>query len=220
MSRELQPVPLGRCLVVWSLVAAAGSAVPLSFRAELGTAAALARDGLAGTPFDAVLVAGCATVLSGCAAWFLLVSTVTLAAATRGRAARVPGCPDGVRRALLAACGLALVATAAPATADQTGGLPPGPVDEHVLRGLPYPDRPAVARRPGPRPVATEVTVRAGDSLWAIARRSLPRPGPSTDAAVDERWRQIWRLNRDVVGADPDLIHPGTTLRLPDPKES
>jgi nucleoid-associated protein YgaU len=220
MSRELQPVPLGRCLVVWSLVAAACAAVPAALRAELGTAAALARDGLAGTPFDAVLVAGCAVVLSGCAAWFLLISTVTLAAATRGRVVRLPGCPDGVRRALLAACGLALAAAAAPATADSTGGLPPGPVDEHVLRGLPYPDRPAVPPRSGPRPGATEVTVRAGDSLWAIARRSLPHGAPSSDAVVDQRWRQIWRLNRDVVGADPDLIHPDTTLRLPDPKES
>jgi hypothetical protein len=220
MSRELQPVPLGRCLVVWSLVAALCAAVPTALRAELGTAATLTRAGLAGAPFDAVLVAGCATALSGCAAWFLLVSTVTLAAATRGRVARMPGCPDGVRRALLAACGLALVATAAPATADRAGGLPPGPVDEHVLRGLPYPDRPAVAPRRGPRSGATEVTVRAGDSLWVIARRSLPHGAPPTDTAVDARWRQIWRLNRDVVGDDPDLIHPGTTLRLPDPKES
>jgi nucleoid-associated protein YgaU len=29
------------------------------------------------------------------------------------------------------------------------------------------------------------------------------------------RWRAIWTANRDVVGLDPDLIHPGQALRLP-----
>ena len=54
-----------------------------------------------------------------------------------------------------------------------------------------------------------------GDSLWEVAARDLP--GASA-AAVDRHWRLIWQVNRVAVGPDPDVIHPGTTLRLP-PRE-
>lgn len=50
------------------------------------------------------------------------------------------------------------------------------------------------------------LTVKAGDSLSAIAARELG------DAS---RWRELYDLNKDVVGADPNLIHPGQTLKLP-----
>lgn len=50
------------------------------------------------------------------------------------------------------------------------------------------------------------LTVKAGDSLSAIAARELG------DAS---RWREIYNLNKDVVGANPDLIHPGQQLRMP-----
>jgi nucleoid-associated protein YgaU len=32
---------------------------------------------------------------------------------------------------------------------------------------------------------------------------------------VDRYWRQIYRANRPAIGADPDLIHPGTRLDVP-----
>jgi nucleoid-associated protein YgaU len=54
--------------------------------------------------------------------------------------------------------------------------------------------------------------VRPGDSLWAIAERTLP--ASADDAAVDARWRRIHRLNATRV-PDPDLIRPGTVLRVP-----
>ena len=44
-------------------------------------------------------------------------------------------------------------------------------------------------------------------------RRARAHPAPSGD--VETRWRAIWRHNLDVVGDDPDLIHPGQALRLP-----
>jgi len=34
-------------------------------------------------------------------------------------------------------------------------------------------------------------------------------------SAVEARWRAIYRLNRDVIGRDPDLIRPGQRLVLP-----
>lgn len=50
------------------------------------------------------------------------------------------------------------------------------------------------------------LTVKAGDSLSAIAARELG------DAS---RWREIYELNKDVVGSNPNLIHPGQQLRMP-----
>lgn len=57
------------------------------------------------------------------------------------------------------------------------------------------------ARDESPR---TYVVV-AGDSLSKIAKRVYG------DA---QEWRRIYEANRDIV-KDPDLIHPGQTLRLP-----
>lgn len=56
------------------------------------------------------------------------------------------------------------------------------------------------------------VTVQPGDSLWSIAARH--RPGATTaQTAVD--WPVWYRLNADVIGDDPHLIHPGQQLRVP-----
>lgn len=54
--------------------------------------------------------------------------------------------------------------------------------------------------------------VRPGDTLWSIAERRMPGAAPTE---IDAGWRRIHRANRAVIGADPDLIIPGTTLRLP-----
>lgn len=54
--------------------------------------------------------------------------------------------------------------------------------------------------------------VRAGESLWSIAERLLPGTAPSR---LDAMWRRIYRLNHREIGADPDLIIPGTILQLP-----
>ncbi|MFE1250565.1 transglycosylase family protein [Streptomyces sp. NPDC058766] len=45
-------------------------------------------------------------------------------------------------------------------------------------------------------------TVRSGDSLWSIA--------DSLD--VSGGWRALYDVNREAVGADPNLIRPGQTL--------
>jgi hypothetical protein len=60
---------------------------------------------------------------------------------------------------------------------------------------------------------AGPVTVRAGDSLWAIAARSL---GPAaTDADVAVTWPRWWAANRPLIGPDPDVLRPGQHLRPP-----
>jgi hypothetical protein len=65
---------------------------------------------------------------------------------------------------------------------------------------------------------AGEVVVRRGDSLWSIAAAEL---GPRASAAqIEQRWRRWYAVNRATIGADPDLILPGTRLvRPPSPAD-
>src|SRR4051812_10889449 len=58
------------------------------------------------------------------------------------------------------------------------------------------------------------VVVRRGDSLWRIAARHLG--SGATDAEVAAEWPKWWHANLAVVGADPDLLLPGTRLRPPE----
>ena len=53
---------------------------------------------------------------------------------------------------------------------------------------------------------AKTYTVDSGDNLSAIARQELG------DA---NRWREIYELNKDTIGDNPDLIQPGMELKLP-----
>jgi LysM domain len=59
-----------------------------------------------------------------------------------------------------------------------------------------------------------EYTVRLHDTLWGIAAARLPA-GSGSAATIDRYWRQVYAANRAAVGADPDLIHPGTRLAVP-----
>lgn len=49
-------------------------------------------------------------------------------------------------------------------------------------------------------------TIRSGDCLWNIAKRQL---GDAT------RWQEIYKLNADRLGSNPDLIYAGTDIQLP-----
>lgn len=228
MSRETHGAPLGRCLCVWLFTAVAASAVLLGLGPELAAARGLTDPvARAEVRFDALLAIAAAVALATCSLWFWAATTAVVAQALTGRLRTVRGCPDGVRRLLLVACGLALTASAtAPAVADSTAGRPPAPDDDPPVSGLPLPDRVAV-EPPASHPSAATRTVgqagevhvvRAGDTLWEIAAHSLP--AAASDADIDRRWRDIWATNRRAIGPDPDLIHPGTTVHLPSAKES
>ncbi|MQA27386.1 MAG: LysM peptidoglycan-binding domain-containing protein [Micromonosporaceae bacterium] len=90
----------------------------------------------------------------------------------------------------------------------------PPPVDPPPVDPPPV-DPPPVDPPPVKPPPAEPAvyTVRPGDTLWDIAERELGDPF---------RWPEIYKLNRGQpqstmgVLADPDLIHPGWELRLPD----
>jgi len=54
--------------------------------------------------------------------------------------------------------------------------------------------------------------VRPGDCLWHIAAAMLP--AGSDARAIAAKVEDLWNLNRDQIGDDPNLIYPGTVLRL------
>jgi hypothetical protein len=62
------------------------------------------------------------------------------------------------------------------------------------------------------RPLTRHV-VKQGDSLWGIAATAL---GETDVASIARYWPRIHRANRDVIGADPDLLLPGQVLELPE----
>jgi len=123
-----------------------------------------------------------------------------------------------LRRLVVGAVVLAAVTRAAPATAT----MPPPILRFDLPRSAATPGADPV-QSPDPRQGAAEqptaggaYIVRPGDSLWAIACRAL-RSGNSEPPSgeVDALWRRIYAANRDVIGEDPDLIHPGDSLAIP-----
>lgn len=48
--------------------------------------------------------------------------------------------------------------------------------------------------------------VQRGDNLWNIAKDHL---------GSGQRWTEIYDLNKDAIGSNPDLIYSGTDLKLP-----
>ncbi|MEU2202417.1 LysM domain-containing protein [Isoptericola sp. NPDC019482] len=79
------------------------------------------------------------------------------------------------------------------------------PVSRHAAGAAD--DAPAVTDDDG-----TRVVLR-GDTLWDIAARSLG--GSPTDAEILREVTRWHTENRDVVGADPDVLLPGQILRAP-----
>ena len=196
-----------RCLLVGAVATAAFAALAL-----------LLVPGLAEQPagrLDEQLVWGSAAVALAGSAWLWVLAAVVAVEAARGVPAPArPGAPTVLRRLVLAACGVALgCGSTTPSFAAAGGSRVPRDEPAVVLRGLPLPDRPTGAA--GVHRPARRVVVRPGDTLWALAGRSLP-PGAG-DGVVAAGWHRIYALKRDLIGPDPDLIQPGQRLRLPHP---
>lgn len=182
---------------------------PLTRLGRAGAAAVAQRDPSALVlPLEELVLAGAALALAVCWLW-LLLGVVSVALAIRLG-------PSWVRT--LTAVALGVTALQGPAGAEPNGQQAVPSASTGALAGLPLPDR-AVALAPPAisaariQPAASEVRVRAGDSLWSIAAALLP-PG-SSPGDVDAAWQRIAAANADVLGPDPDLIFPGTTLRVP-----
>lgn len=213
----------GRALVLVAVLVALGAGAVDLARPPL--AALMSTQGVA---FDVALQALCAALLL--AAWlWLQVAAAWLAVAAVARLAHRPrlaaiadrvaarSTPTVLRRLVLAGCGMALstgvVLPASAMTRAAPHGLASGAPGASAtlsvphLAGLPLPDR-------VDGPARVWVSVRPGDSLWSITRRLLP--ADADDHAVAAACRRLVRANRTAIGADPDLIHPGARLRVPD----
>ena len=200
----------GLCLLVLPALAWA-SAAPLH-TVETGEALG----------YDAAL-GGCAAAVSWLTLlWFAGCVTLTLLARLPGTAGRCADrladrlTPTVLRRLLEASLGVGLVLTSSAQVTAATAA--PGPVRTASATGLLARPTPPVPDRPDVRPRHAEphlVRVRAGDSLWGIARTHLA--GRPTDRAVTREWHRWYAANRSVIGSDPDLIVPGQHLRPPAP---
>ena len=74
----------------------------------------------------------------------------------------------------------------------------------------------SIVHRPTMASAGSTYMVVKGDSLWRIARSVLSGGGSDpSGTAISDLWRLIYELNRDLIGEDPDLIHPGQVLQLP-----
>ncbi|MFJ8011920.1 LysM peptidoglycan-binding domain-containing protein [Streptomyces sp. NPDC096339] len=94
--------------------------------------------------------------------------------------------------------------------------MPQHPTTAGAVPGAPHTPTPmsaahkavpaAPAAKPMPAAKKRMYTVKTGDSLPEIARRELGN---------EARWRELYAMNRGVIGANPDLIRPGQVLNLP-----
>lgn len=193
---------------------------------------------LAVTPPEDALAAVVRLLALGLA-WWLLVTTLAyllarlsgLPAAVRATGAvTLPAVRRAVGRGISVGVLTGVLATPLPSFAQPVPPPAEPPVLEDVAAPLPpgiappvTPRPPAGTARPPPDPIGrTDPTggthlVVAGDNLWTIARDRLTSTSEDgSDARVARYWR---RVVEDNVGrlrsGDPDLIHPGETVRLP-----
>jgi hypothetical protein len=163
-----------------------------------------------------VAVAQIVAAISGC--WLMLGALCVLlgqaSCAGDGTARRGVGIgvPRFWRVAVLAAVGTGLltgpgVATAAVPSQPHPDSPPFGTLS--VLDGLRLPDRASGAwHRTSPA-----VVVSRGDCLWSLVASRLP--ATATESSIVRHTRRWYVTNADVIGADPDLLLPGTRLHAP-----
>jgi nucleoid-associated protein YgaU len=156
--------------------------------------------------------------LALCCAWFGLAVLACARDLARHPSRPLPrtahGClrPAFVRSLLVVLVGGCLSGPTPWLVAD--GGSGWSVLDGLPLPGLPLGDPPHAGRRDLPqRPGPPTVRVRPGDCLWTITATLLGHR--AADAEVARAWPVLHRANRHVLGPDPDLVLPGTTLRVP-----
>lgn len=194
-----------RAALVWAGVTMATGAIAVAAAPAMRSATPGDIDA-----YSELMVGLCAAGALAAAGWLWWVTTTVTFQVFRGA---TPSAAGWARRAVLAACGAAIA----------TGTLPAHAAP--ALDGLALPDR-AVTTNPAPggsptpapgtRPATVSgstVTVRPGDSLWALAAARLD--GDATDADIADVVALLYERNARVIGPDPDLIHPGQVLDRP-----
>ncbi|MGO2051490.1 LysM peptidoglycan-binding domain-containing protein [Glutamicibacter sp. 287] len=98
--------------------------------------------------------------------------------------------------------------SAQPATEVPTPGWFPGSLSIPMNRLLGSGNNRKSASAP-----SDHVVVASGQTLWSIANDLLNKHGSAAEIA--ELWPQIYELNREVIGEDPNLLRLGIELQLP-----
>lgn len=103
------------------------------------------------------------------------------------------------------------VATAPPTTPPPAGtATPVSPGATALATGATRDTGPASE---DPAPAGATVVVLRGDTLWGIAATTLGADADDASVLAEvARWHDA---NRDVIGADPDLLLPGQVLHAP-----
>lgn len=109
---------------------------------------------------------------------------------------------------------------------DAAAGAPSG---DPSAAGAPAGDPSAADQPAGETPSAPATTHRVsdGESLWSITEELLDAGaagaptdpssgGPSAQARIARAWPILYAANAESIGADPDLILPGTALSVPE----
>ena len=143
-------------------------------------------------------------------------------------AAQAPGASDDLGWAPTASAPAPAESSPSPA-GDASPGADPRAPQPDPAAGAPSGETPA-ADPPAaetPSAPATSHRVSAGESLWSITEELLDAEaagtptdpssgGPPAQARIARAWPVLYAANAESIGADPDLILPGTALSVPE----
>lgn len=156
-----------------------------------------------------------------------------VAAGAPAMAAQAPGASDDLGWAPTASASAPAEPAPAPGPDASPGAEPAAPPPDPAA-GAPSGETSAAEAPAGDPPAAeapsapaTTHQVSAGESLWSITQELLDAGaagaptdpssgGPSAQARVARAWPILYAANAESIGADPDLILPGTVLSVPE----
>ena len=156
-----------------------------------------------------------------------------VAAGAPAMAAQVPGASDDLGWAPTASASAPAEPAPAPGPDASPGAEPAAPPPDPAA-GAPSGETSAAEAPAGDPPAAeapsapaTTHQVSAGESLWSITEELLDAGaagaptdpssgGPSAQARVARAWPILYAANAESIGADPDIILPGTVLSVPE----
>lgn len=156
-----------------------------------------------------------------------------VAAGAPAMAAQAPGASDDLGWAPTASASAPAEPAPAPGPDASPGAEPAAPPPDPAA-GAPSGETSAAEAPAGDPPAAeapsapaTTHQVSAGESLWSITEELLgagaagaptdpSSGGPPAQARVARAWPILYAANAESIGADPDLILPGTVLSVPE----
>ena len=146
-----------------------------------------------------------------------------VAAGAPAMAAQAPGASDDLGWAPTASAPAPAESSPSPAGGASPGADPTAPQPDPAA-GAPSGETSAAETPSAP---ATTHRVSAGESLWSITEELLDAEaagaptdpssgGPPAQARIARAWPILYAANAESIGADPDLILPGTALSVPE----